>query len=121
MIHAGELIVPGAPSRSAAVNAIATGQTIQAVQSDGLYRGPGGYVLNRGDVSQLVGNAPVSLMGSPPTPGSTIINNSQGGGINLQELTQQTGLLGELVSLAKRDQSSRVAAARLARHQRYRK
>ena len=61
MIHAGELLVPGAPTRSAAVNAIATGRTIQSVRSDGLYRGPGGYVLNRGDVQQLT-TSPVGAL-----------------------------------------------------------
>ncbi|MGD1852735.1 MAG: hypothetical protein ACFB2W_00650 [Leptolyngbyaceae cyanobacterium] len=119
MIHSGELLVPGAPTKSAAVNAIATGRTVQAVQSDGLYRGPGGYVLNRGDVQQLIAQPSVSLVGQP-----TVTNNIMSGGsgqvVDIQELNQQTGLLGELVTLAQDTQAREKAAARLARHQRAR-
>ncbi|NEZ61996.1 hypothetical protein D0962_04270 [Leptolyngbyaceae cyanobacterium CCMR0082] len=122
LIHAGELLVPGAPSRSAAVHAISTGRSIQAVKSDGLYRGPGGYVLNRQDVQQLV-QSPTGVPISPTQPVGSGLGAIFGEGSTLDttELSKQSGLLGELVKLAQNDSNSKRVAARVARHGRYRK
>ena len=119
LIHSGEILVPGAPTRSAAVNAIATGQPIHAVTSDGLYQGSGGYVLNRNEVQGLVNGPQGSPLIQPATIPSVIAGGGQLQALDMSELMQQTGLLGELVQLTKDGKLGQKTTTRLARHSRY--